>query len=83
MTDHLKIFEKVCITPSALKSPSAKRALKIFPRDMIHIVEEGDFKKGRPDPLQIGKNKKVLLFEHVSSKKEEVFFDLMFLSLLT
>ena len=63
MTDHLKVFEKVCITPSALKSPSAKRALKIFPRDMIHIVEEGDFKKGRPDPLQIGKNKKVLLLE--------------------
>ena len=67
MTDHLKIFEKVWISPLALKSQAARRALKIFPKNKIHIGE-GDFKKGRLSPLQIEEGKKLLALKEFKGR---------------
>ena len=63
LTEHLNRFKKVYIEKSALEDEASQRALQIFPKEKIHIIDgfEEDFlKKATLNPQQIKESKQTL-----------------------
>lgn len=64
MTEHLKRFKKIYIEKTALEDTASKRALQIFPKEKIHLIEEDSekplFKKATLEPEEIKESKKIL-----------------------
>ena len=63
MTKHLKRFKKVYIEKSALTDQVSKRALQIFPKEKVHIIDSTQqdiFKKATLSPKDITESKKIL-----------------------
>ena len=61
--EHLKRFKKVYIERSALEDETSKRALRIFPKEKVHIIEGLEpelFQKASLNPEQIKESKQIL-----------------------
>ena len=63
LTEHLNRFKKVYIEKSALEDEASQRALQIFPKERIHIIDgfkEDFLKKAALNPQQIKESKQTL-----------------------
>jgi len=61
ITEHLKRFKKIYIEKAALDDEVSMRALQIFPKERIHIIEDHSFfKKETLKPQQIKESKQIL-----------------------
>ncbi len=63
MKNQFNYFDKVYIEESSKNTEMAKRALSLFPKDKIQIVQEDYFKKGELSASDLDKSKKTLLLK--------------------